>query len=210
MTSIILKKRKLCEAIEENLRITPATYESKRYVDESGKYRQLYESLIPQLKALFPEHNDAFLAETLKYHKNDILTTIEYLKYQRPQTNEMSPRNSPGKLDFDILEIMESLSTCGGNHQIYDILSSFKNKLVGNHGSKNQKSQAENSVLRKAFKIQNKVMNDEIDKRKKSENVLTSLAKELERSQAIGAMISMKLDQLERSCEQNLMNNRFS
>lgn len=207
MTSIIFEKRKLCEAIEEVLQINPASYEVKKRINEHGEYRELYESLLPQLKTLFPEQSDDYLLETLKYHKNDILSTIEYLKYPKPKIIQIDQRQSSAYLDHHVLEVLNELSACTDRTKAYNILAEFKDKLVGNNQIEHQRIEAENYLLRKTFRIQKNILWDENLKMQRSEDMLSGLYKELERSKDLSSILFFKLEQLEKNCNQNLRNN---
>lgn len=209
MTSIMLKKRKLYEAIEEGLRVTPASNQVKMYLDENGQHKNLYESIIPQLKALFPEQSVEFIMETLKYHKCDILCTIEFLKYQKAHSTGLSPKNKNKYVDQDILDIIDRLSKCSGYDQTYNILADFKRGIMDASKIKSQRPKAENTVLRKAFNIQKKVLSEENHNRIRSELILRELMRDLEKSKSIGNMINIRLNELEKICFYNLRNNHI-
>ena len=208
MTSMILKKRKLCEAIEDSLQIKPSSFEVKRRIDEQGEYKQLYESIVPQLRTLFPDLQDNYLLETLKAHNNDIISTIDYLKYHKSQTPQKSPINSNTDLDGTVNDVLNQLSQCQDRNHAYDILHRFKNQVIESSKEK-LRSDAENSVLKKAFKIQRRIIAEESFKRKNAEKLFSELNKELERSKSHNLLLMMRLNQLEKCSVQSFGNDHI-
>ena len=207
MTSIILKKRKLCEAIDESLQITPATYEVKKRIDENGEYRLLYESILPNLKALFPDHDDAYLMETLKANKNDIISTIECLKYRKPKSPLRAPTQFTGAVDQHVLAALQTLTKCNTQEYAYGILAEFKKQVAAHADDKKARTEAENTLLRKAFKIQRAVILRETAKRQDSDKIAERLAEDVDKLKAANNMLAMRLEQLEKAQMQSLWNN---
>jgi len=209
MASIILKKRKLCEAIDQELQILPSSYEVKRRLDDCGEYIQLYESILPQLRNLFPDIEDEHLMRTLKDHNNDILSTIEHLKYKKFQSPNKGNSQQSQDFDSDVLKVLNELYKCQSKEEGYDILKNFKNDILQKKEKKELRVDAENVLLRKAFKIQKKILIEENLKRKNTEDVLTNLSRELESSKSTNAYLLMKLNQLQMSCSQSYFNNHI-
>ena len=209
MASIILKKRKLCEAIEESLQITPSTYEVKKRIDENGEYRMLYESILPNLKALFPDQDDGYLMETLKANKNDIISTIECLKYRKPQSPTRTVPNVIGVLDPTTLSALEHLAKCDSQQTAYAILAEFKKQAADEANKNKLRTEAENMLLRKAFKIQRAIIHRETAKSQESEKVAEKVVEEIEKVRLVNTRLAMKLEQLEKSQMQSLWNNHI-
>lgn len=209
MASIILKKRKLCEAIEENLQITPSTFEVKKRIDENGEYKSLYESILPNLKALFPDHDDKYLMETLKANKNDIIGAIECLKYRKPQSPVRVAPSIATNLDGNIVTAINHLSQCASQEQAYVLLTEFKKQALTEVNDTKLRTEAENTLLRKAFKIQRDIMARELYKRHVSEKISESKSEEVDKLKVMVVTLARKLEQMEKSQTQSLFNNQI-
>lgn len=208
MASIILKKRKLCEAIEEGLQITPASFDVKRRIDENGEYKQLYESILPQLKGLFPDFDDSYLLETLKTYKNDIVSAIEHLKYYKPSTPNRLNLTGHINLDENIMDALDQLSVCQDRAIAYEILSRFKQQIINGYEKEKNKLNAENIVLRKVFVFNKNVIKKENEKTEKCEEIIERQRQEIDHYKMDISFLNIKLEQMEKSATYNFSNNQ--
>ena len=209
MATILLKKRKLREAIEDGFQITPSSFDVKKRMDEHGEYKQHYESILPQLKTLFPDQSDDYLLKTLRSLNNDIVSTIEYLKYQKQGAEEKLVDRNANEFDEDVLSVLNQLSSCQNKTQAYDILSQFKTGIINNNKKEETRLQAENLVLGKVFKIQKNILSEENSKRQKIEEILDQIGKEIKSSQITNSYLLMQINQLESYCISELKNNHM-
>ena len=207
MASIILKKRKLCEALEDGQQLKPTSFEVKKRIDENGEYRILYESILPNLKALFPEVHDSVLTETLKANKNDIVSTIECLKYKKPQSPKRTPED--GTFDPTVVSALDQLTRVNNQYHAYSVLAEFKKQVGAEADKTKMRTDAENILLRKVFKIQRSIIIREMAKRQEGEKAAEGIAEELEKTKAVNVWLAQKLEQLEKSQMQSLWNDHI-
>ena len=209
MASIILKKRKLCEAIEEGLQITPASFEVKKRIDEQGEYKQLHESILPHLKVLFPDQQDDSLLDVLRSHGNDIISTIEYFKYRKPRTPEKSTEQNSASMDKEIIRILDKLSYCQSKDNAYELLSQFKQDILTQDNREKHKLVAEKIILRKAFTIQKNILLAELSKKQKTDESLQRAVSELESIKSQNNQLLIKLDQMEKNRRPEFRNDHI-
>ena len=208
MASIILKKRKLCEAFNSELELRPLGFEMKRQVNEQGEYKQLYESVLPQLKELFPERDINQLLETLKFHNNDIISAIEYLNYHKIQLPSVIPRDLEDH-NKDLCNKVDQIKACNSKEQVFYILNRFQTEINTENNNKIEKLAAENQLLRKAFIIQRKILLDEGKNKQEMENKIVEIYRDLMRTKSDNVRLSTRLEQLEKNYGGNIQNDHI-
>ena len=173
MTSITLRKRKLVDVFDKDLELEKMCIEPKTFIDRDGKKRNYIESILPRLRDLFPTIEDSRLKDVLVRNRNDIIGSIEDLKLEKKRAQLQANKKSNINLDPELVKTIINLKNCNSDEQAYSILSGLKTAIIADKGGK-EKLEAENKILKQAYKIERGIgLQNKIDKEKMEQELTT-------------------------------------
>lgn len=229
MASIVLKKRNFSQMLESTHLLEEPTIDPKRFLDEQGNFAKSFNHYLERLSIMFPELSPDQLSQELSSNGNDVISTIENLKNRSKAENSENPgiRNlgqttpafSPpqnGVLDIhrEIEGTLTELAACQDADLARRHLLDFAKKVRAQPGTRLDEQQekkllAENQILKRAFKVQQKQL---IAAKQESEKIIVGWSQfqsEFESLKKVNFILNNKIKDLEStSCNRLNFGNR--
>ena len=198
MSSVTLRKRKLVDVFDKDFELAKIAVEPKTYIDRNGQKQNYVESILPKLRDLFPDFDDSRLKEVLIRNSNDVIGSIEDLKQEKKKQQMQKIKSNSVDYDSELVEVINNLKGCDTNEEAYTILCGLKESILADRKAE-KKLEAENKILKMAYRIERDIgLENKLSKKK--------IEQELSIQQNNNQILLHKLMQLENA--QNTVFNR--
>ena len=186
MTAIVIKKRKFNEP-EEDFYETPR---SKITLSVDGKTQKSFENYFRKLEIMFPNIPKQEIRQEFSNSQQDFLLTMERLKSKQALFDTLSQASLQGSsndsiekknpLQSSVETVIQKLLVCSGQNEAYKVLMDFGQFMHQESKSELGKLEAENYIVKKAFKAQNKIVAELVAKEQSQRSKIECLEKQVQ------------------------------